>query len=489
MKMPEISYKDLKKSLKGAEKEALPQVWLIHGEEFLYKNALETVIDFLTPESSRILNYDPLDGGNENVPKALERVNTYSLIPGIKVVALRDSRIFYSRDDKSNLLEKAKTAVEKNELKKASGYFITLLGTLGLKFEDMEDAGRHECLGIDKKEKLDWMDKVLEFCRENSMSVAAETSDMAGMIIQAMEREFPSGHFLVITAETAPKTHRLYKAIKENGLIVDCSVPKGERKADKIQQEAVLNERMRAILSKSGKTMENRAYRAMIDMIGFDIRQFANDLEKLVNYVGEREKITVADVQNVLKRTRQDPIFEFTNAVTERNLKESLILLESMLSAGMHPLQLLAAISNQIRRLVYAKGFVKSPAGAVWHKGASYNYFQKKVMPALIDYDRSLSQTLEAWEERLGARESEEKKGSGKKTPKKKTAPKSDLFIVKNPKSPFPVYQTLKKTDHFTSGKLKESVSALTRADMLMKSTAQNPKRILEDVLFKICGM
>ncbi len=493
--MAEIPHKDLKQTLEESKKGELPQVWLVHGEEFLYKKALETAVDFLAPESSRILNYDPMDGGSENVPKALERVNTYSLMPGVKVVALRDSRIFYSKDDKGGLLEKAKAAAEKNELKKASGYFVALLGALGLKFEDMDKEGGLKALGAEKKEDLAWAAKVLEYCRENDLSLAAEASDMPGMIIQAMERGFPPGHYLVITADTVSRTHRLYKAIKDNGLVVDCSVPKGERKADKVQQEAVLNERMREILVKSGKTMENQAYRAMIDMIGFDIRQFANDLEKLVNYVGEREKITVDDVKGVLKRTRMDPIYEFTNAVTDRNLKESLFLLESMLSSGTHPLQLLAAITNQIRRLVCAKGFANSPAGAVWQKNANYNYFQDKVMPALIEYDRSLSEKLEAWEERLAPKETEpepepqSRKAPGKKTPKKKSAPNTDLFIVKNPKSPFPVYQTLKKTDNFTSAKLKETVSVLAEADMLMKSTAQNPKRILEDVMFKICGM
>ena len=490
--MAEIPHKDLIKTLKGARKDELPQVWLIHGEEFLYKKALETAVDFLAPESSRLLNYDPLDGGNENVPKALERVNTYSLIPGVKVVALRDSRVFYSKDDKSSLLEKAKAAAEKNELKKASGYFVALLGALGLKFEDMDKDGGLGSLGAEKKEDLAWVGKVLEYCRENDLSLAAEASDMPGMIVQAMERGFPSGHYLVITSETVSKTHRLYKAIKENGLVVDCSVPKGEKKADKVQQEAVLNERMREILSKSGKTMENQAYRAMLDMIGFDIRQFANDLEKLVNYVGAREKIALDDVKSVLKRTRQDPIYEFTNAVADRNLKESLFLLESMLSAGTHPLQLLAAIANQTRRLLCAKSFVNSPAGAVWQKNANYNYFQDKVMPALIEHDRALSETLESWEERLAPKEPEpepeSKKAPGKKTSRKKSAPNTDLFIVKNPKSPFPVYQTLKKTDNFTSEKLKETVGALAEADMLMKSTAQNPKRILENVLFKICG-
>ncbi len=488
--MPAIPLKDLNSTLKSAKKEDLPQVWLIYGEEFLYKGALDAAVNFLVPVEARTLNYDPLDGGNENVPKALERVNTYSLIPGVKVVALRDARIFYSKEDKGSLLEKTKSAVEKNELKKASGLFVTLLHRLNLKFDDLEKGKRRKLLGIDMDEEPAWLDKLLGYCEEKSVSLSAEASDAAGMIAEAMEKGFPSGHFLIVTTDTANKTHPLFKAIKQDGLVVDCSVPRGERKADKQQQEAILSQRKSTILSRSGKKMDGRAYRAMVDMIGFDIRSFENDLEKLVNYVGQRENITIEDVQSVVKRTRVDPIYEFTNAVTERNPRDILFLLNSMLAAGTHPLQLLTAVVNQIRRLILAKGFVKSPEGAAWHKGATYNHFQDKVMDALIEYDRALLERLQDWEEQLAPEDPEDAKTKpGKKTPKKKAAPKSDLTVVKNPKSPFPVYQTLKKSDNFTFEELKDALRALSNADILMKSTAQDPKRVLENVLFEICGL
>ena len=482
--MTEVSFKDLQKMLKSTKIENFPQIFLIYGEEFLYKNDLDKVVELLLPESSKTLNFDPLDGNNENIPKALERVNTYSLIPGTKIVALRDAHIFYTKEDKWGLFQKAKIEAENNEMKKASTYFIKFLGNLDLNFADIYGENRYEQLGVDPKEDLGWMDQVLEYCQSNNMSVTKESRDWVDILIRAIEQGFPKGHYLAITADMAGKTHRLYKKIMEHGWIIDCTVPKGEKRADKIQQELVLNERMKGVLSKRGKSIEKEAYHAMLEMIGFDIRTFVNELEKLVNYVGDRDTITSADVKELLKRTRQDPIFEFTNAITDRNMESSLLLLESVLLSGMHPLQLLTAMANQIRKLINMKGFVGNQLGAVWRKGETYNYFQKNVMSAVTEYDNLLRNCLVDWEIGL-----EKQKAKGKKkSSKAKTGDSSDLFIMKNPQNPFPTYQLLKKTDNFSMAGLRAALNAIKEADMLMKSTAQNPRRVLENVVFKICG-
>ena len=482
--MTEIPYKNLQKILKGTEIEKFPQVLLIYGEEFLYKNALDKIVDLLLPESSRTMNYDLLDGINENIPKAIERVNTYSLIPGIKIVALRDANIFYSKEDKWSLFEKAKAEFENNDLKKASGYFIKFLSSFDLNFADLKEKNRHERLGIDPNEDLSWMDQLMEYCQSINISVNRESMDWIDLLIRAMENGFPKGHFLVITTDIAAKGHRLYKAIKEYGWVIDCSVPKGEKRADKIQQELVLNERMRAILSERGKSIEKEAYAAMLDMIGFNIRAFINELEKLVNYVGDRETISFDDVKELLKRTRQEPVFEFTNAITDRNLESSLFLLESVLSSGMHPLQILTAMANQVRKLINAKGFIENPCGNVWRKGATYNYFQKNVMDAVMEYDQALRDRLAGWDSIL---EKHKTKGK-KKSAKKKGGENSDLFLMKNPKSPYPTYQLLKKSDNFSMEDLKGALNRVKDADMLMKTTSQNPRHLLQNIVFKICG-
>ncbi|MDM8551007.1 hypothetical protein QUF72_13050 [Desulfobacterales bacterium HSG2] len=490
--MPEINYKELNSHLRAVKKGNFSPVCLIHGEELLCKRAFDALLDALIPASERGMNYEPVD--NDNVYEAIERVNTFSLLPGTKVVALRDSQIFYSKQNESSFLEKAKAAYDGKEMKKAAKFIASLLGILSLTFDDVNDkASRTQNLNLDLDEFGDdrWIDEIIAFCVDNRISVAA-VKDNAGDLQKAVEKGFPEGNHLIITTDMGDRRRKLFKVIDEKGVIIDCSVPKGSRMADRKEQEVVLGERMREILSQSGKTMDRNAYQAMYEMTGFDLRTFCNNLEKLVSYAGTRKKITVADVEAVLKRTKQDPIYELTSAVSDRNTQDALFFTKSLLSAGFFPLQILGAMTNQIRKVLLAKGFTESPHGKAWNPRLQYYQFQDSVMPAIREYDRILSDLLAEWNQTLSKQEEADdgkKKKKGKKKGKKKSKPPAtELQVAKNPRSPYPVYLMLLKSERFTKEELFDAVERLSEADLKLKTSSQNPRLVLERVILHICS-
>jgi DNA polymerase-3 subunit delta len=120
--MPIISYKDLNKYFKDRGNGPFLPVFLIYGEDLLVQGAFDELLNRLLPASQRSINYDPLDGILANVHEVIERVNTFSLLPGSKVIALRDSRIFYARQDKERLLGSTRQAYEDDNLKKAASW-------------------------------------------------------------------------------------------------------------------------------------------------------------------------------------------------------------------------------------------------------------------------------------------------------------------------------------------------------------------------------
>jgi len=61
--------------------------------------------------------------------------------------------------------------------------------------------------------------------------------------------------------------------------VVDCSVPKGERKADKEAQESVLSEHMQTVLGPAARTLNRAAFLALWETTGFDPGAFSNNLE------------------------------------------------------------------------------------------------------------------------------------------------------------------------------------------------------------------
>ncbi len=488
----EISYKALKNYLKDLGKKQLSggfaPVYLIYGEELLYKTALEELLKVLMPAAKRSLNYEPIEGTGNNIQAAIERVNTYALMPGTKVVAICDSNIFYSKQDEGKLIVKAKEAYANKDHKNAARYFLNILGLLNLAFDDLQHENRTKALKLDKDSLSDdqWLDDIIDYCLDNSLPIPV-VDDNTEAVGKAIVKGFPRGNHLIITTDLVDKRRSLYKIIRQEGVIIDCSVPKGDRRADKIAQETALNDRRDTILNRFDKTIDQDAYRAVCEMTGFDLRTFSQNLEKLASYVGDRKEIGVDDVGSVLERTKKDPVYELTSAVSDRNVERVLFYLNSLLAADLHPLQILAAIINQIRKLLLVKGFVEKSQISSQHTGTGYGYFKKHIMPVIKAHDRALLDQIESWESMTSKGADTDDKSGPKKGAKKKSKLVTDLMIAKNPNNPYPVYLLLQKSEKYTTAELIAAFERLSRADMRLKSTGQRPKLILEEAILKIC--
>ncbi len=488
--MPEINHQLLAKYVKdvaaGTEKQFAP-VYLFFGEELLVKAAFGELLDALLPAENRQANYDPMEGASENIYDAIERVNTFSLLPGTKVVALLESRIFHAMQNKMRLIENSKNAYDDENKSKAAKYLLSLMGNLNLSFEDLDPANRRKTLAFaaDVIKSEVWIDDLVEYCRQNQLEIPA-ASDDAGALQKAIKKGFPSTNHLMITTEMVDRRLGLYKTLQEHGVVIDCRVPGGDRRADRMAQEDVLRKKMSEILTPVNKKIDNSAYAALLDMTGFDLRTFCGNLEKLVDYVGQRDAITVKDVTSVLKRTKQDPIYDLTNAVADRQVSRALFFMNSLLAAGFHPLQILAAIVNQIRRLILAKDYTDSPQAKGWHAGVSYNVFQQNIMPSVLEYDHSLQQAIEKWEQ-VGLRPEAAVTDAARGKKKKKRKIQTDLILARNPKNGYPVYQLLKKSAHFTKNELITAVDLLNETDVQLKTSRQDPKLVLDRLVLKIC--
>jgi DNA polymerase-3 subunit delta len=480
--MSEINYKDLKNYLKDRKKEPFAPAYLVYGEEYLYKRAFGELLDAMVPVSKRSLNYEPVDGADCDIFDVIERLNTFSFFSGTTVVALHDARIFHSKEDSSKILERAKAAYDQKDMEKAAKSLASLLALMNFSFKDIKGENIREVLkiGTDGFGGDDWLDEVAGYCIDEGVSLPV-VEDNAKVLQRAIEKGFPKGNHLIITTDLADKRRGLFKAIKKNGVIIDCSVPKGDRKADKDAQKAVLYETMNAILAQNRKRMDTGAYHVLYEMTGFDLRTFSGNLEKLVNFVGDRESITLDDVKSVLKRTRQDPLYELTGAIADKNREEALFYMDSLLQGEFHPLQILAAITNQIRKLLLVKGFAESSQGDVRYAGVQFNYFKTNIMPAILEYDKLILNQLEEWKSLL----SENKDGSGKAGKKSRNV--TDLVIVKNPNNPYPVYLMLLKSERFTKEELVDALECLNRADLKLKTSAQTHKLVLEEAVIHIC--
>ena len=499
--MAEIKYnkidsflKDLQSSTnRSADAGPAPQpfVYLVFGEELLYKTAYKKLLDILVPPASRSLNYEPVDGAGDSIFEVIERVNTFSLMSGRKVVALLDAGLFDAKKDAAPLLKKSRQAYDTDNLGSAATHLLRMMALLNLAFEDLTSAGLKKFISAAPALLDDdrWLADIVEYCRQSGRD-APRAADSESALLRAVEKGFPPGNCLIITTDTIDKRRKLYKTIRDTGVVIDCSVPKGNRKADKDQQGAVLNEITKALLAESGKTLAPGAFKALYEVTGFDLRTFRGNLQKLISYVGGREQITRHDIAAVLKRTQKDPIYAFTNAVTEKNVGDALFYMNSLMAdatGSMRPEQILVAILNQVRKLLRVKEFTATDAGRAWFSGCPYGQFRSAVLPAVLEFDRELSQALEHWQARMTAEDQGRQESTPGRSKKKKAKVKTDLAVVKSANNPYPVYQMFLKSDRFSVEELLTAFEHLSRADLRIKTGSENKKLILEELVFNIC--
>lgn len=476
--MPTIAYNALADHLNLATAATWPSVTLVCGEEMLCKKAYEGILDVLMPQAERALGLERFDGGDDTIGGVLSSMNTYALLSGTKVVVLQDARLFYSAKAQQGLREKMVQAAQSGDMKKASRPFCNLMALVGLTFEDLATpALRNKVVDDVDGEPAAWFSQLMDHCRENGLRIPDKRDD-ADLLQAAMDKGFPDGHRLVITTDIVDRRKTLFKAIDATGLVVDCTVPKGETRADRMAQETVMRAAMDEALTQAAKRMAMDARQRLMQWTGFDLRTLAGNLEKLISFVGDRKTISDTDVATVLQRTRKDPIFEFTNAVADRDLSTILFFMKSLLDDGLHPLQLLAAVANQIRRLLLAKDFIVRDRGRSWSARMTFPQFKAGPFKAVQADDGTSATLTKAWDSILNP------SAEGKK--RKKPA-SSDLVLAKNPKSPFPVFQTLKKADNFSLEALKWAIINLSETDLRMKSTGQDPRLLLEAFLIGLC--
>lgn len=477
--MPDIAYQNLKQYLEELRKGAPFSVYLIYGEEYLYRSAYKQILDILLPGSDKSFNFEEIEGSEDNVFSLAEALKTFSFLSKRKVIAYTDAKIFYSKTDEEKLLDKAKQTYDKDEMKKAVKHMATYLGVMGLTFDELSENNRNPKIreliqqGIDEA----FFNDIFQYASNNNLAVPSDR-DYAKVLQDAIENGFPKGNILIITTDQIDKRKTLFKTIKKAGMIIDCSVPKGNRAADKKVQETMMKEVMERILSESGKKIEPAAYRSVLENTGFDFNIFAGSLKKLIDFSGTEPRITVGHVAAVMNRTREDPIYELTGAVADRNTEQALFFLASLLSAGIFPLQILAAVINQIRKLLILKDFTQSKYGKNWNKKVSFDQFRNSVMPGITAYDQEMQNTPESEEEDVAI---PQKKGGRKKKVH------TDLLIAKNANNPYPVFQSLLKAENFTGEEMIQALETLSIADMRLKTTALNHKIVLEEMIIRIC--
>jgi len=83
-----------------------------------------------------------------------------------------------------------------------------------------------------------------------------------------------------------------------------------------------------------GVKLDNDGARELVDSLGGDMMMVANELEKLVLFVGDKKRITLGDVEILVLAAKQRSFYELTDAISARDRARALAVLDAILSSG-----------------------------------------------------------------------------------------------------------------------------------------------------------
>ncbi len=373
--------KELGQSEGGQKK----QIFLFFGERFLCREAADSLQQAILAADNAQGTVNSVDGDNEDAAKTLGQLLNFSILPGTQIFRVTDSRLFHSKNVGSAIwsrIEQAKSSGKETSCRRQLHSFIGLGGLDDdEQLADLSGQQWTAVFGFSKPAgNLAWADELLAGSAPSKKKATA--TDLASRYTEAFKKGVPPNNVLILSAESVDKRKQFFKFIKEEGMAVDCSVDAGASAAAQKGQKAVLQEMVLRALSGLQKKIQPQALNGLFERVGFHPVAVVMEAEKLALYVGDRDTITVEDLEEMVGRTREDALFELTDAFGKRQGARALILLHRLQDNGMHALQILATMRNYLRKLLIFRSLQMQPE-PVYRAGMNAGQFQKEYLPAL----------------------------------------------------------------------------------------------------------
>jgi DNA polymerase-3 subunit delta len=102
---------------------------------------------------------------------------------------------------------------------------------------------------------------------------------------------------------------------------------------------------------KKGKNISSDAVALIIEKVGNDLESIINAVNKLCLYAAGKNKLTEADVDALITKTREDTRFMFLNALMSKQTQKALTMASELSRNGKHATDLIGLINWQFKRL------------------------------------------------------------------------------------------------------------------------------------------
>jgi len=416
-------------------------LYLVWGEEYLVRREADALVEALMPGTLASLNLVVLDGASPR--EVAQELATLPLLPGNKVVLLRDPEFLAPKKGRTDALAKARDAWKAGRRKEGARRLLALVARAGWGREALEpgrpgapslEEWKDELSVVLAETDLDFLREVAAFVREEG--VGAPESD-ASVLLTLLERGLPEGHALVVAATDVEAKSPLLRLAREQGALV-------ERKLASRLRDLNLSEVARDFLRPFQKRLGPGAEEVLRERVGGSMRLLQSELEKLALHASGAV-IERSDVELLVAHTRDEEFLELADALQKRDLPAALSYVDEALAGGAPALLLLGAIASVVRGLVEAQERAAHLGGG--KPPRSFDDFKSRLFPAI----------------------ERESKATGARVP-----------------HPYAAFVATLAGARYGRAQLRASLLACAEADLALKSSGGG-KLVLERLLWTVC--
>lgn len=295
------------------DKGKIAPVYLCYGEEaYLRRQFLQKLKSvFLSPEMLSC-NVEELDGETASLSEILAAAGTLPLLGERKLVVVKGGQLFQKKKNKNG---KAETDDDRE------------------KEPGAEQQNRRE-------NEDDWHGRLIS----EEKQVKTDTDALAGYLENP-----PLSTCLVFAAgDKVDRSTRAYRLLEKKGNVVVCDPMKGQQLANWAQTR----------FKEAGKQADRSVIAYLIGAVSDDLFSLASEIDKLVNYAGNENRITMDAVKAVGSRTTRESIFSLTDSLGNGESEKAVRVLRDLLAFGEPPIRILAMISRQFRLLLTAREYL-----------------------------------------------------------------------------------------------------------------------------------
>lgn len=160
--------------------------------------------------------------------------------------------------------------------------------------------------------------------------------------------------YLVLEAEEMDSKAALHKLITKHGAVIDFIPLRGPMLVKWVDN----------YIRRSGYSAELSVIQKLVDLTGGNLYAVTNELAKLFTYLsgGSGREITQELIAELTIRSRQNTVFELTDAIGRKQRKKALLLLQHLIRDGEDPLGILAMMARHFRQLLMVKEMINHKA-------------------------------------------------------------------------------------------------------------------------------